>query len=142
MLSKAGIRESPTIVCCDGGDSTDHRGRGTEATDVCLSLSPDTVSPPETIHVTVKNRGESPVTIYPDSYPLLYGNTEQGWSQIQIARRFTFTEPVLVEEEYSYCQSIPFSNWEPEPGTYLLAIDVESEYTEREEAHAVLSIVE
>lgn len=141
MLPKSDIREFPRIVCCDGGDSTDHRVRDTEATDVRLSLSPDTVTPPETIDVTVRNCSESAITLYPDSYPLLYEQTEQGWSQVPLARDFNFTEPVLVDEEYTYRQSIPFSNWVPEPGTYLFAIDIEREYTEREEAHSVLNVV-
>jgi hypothetical protein len=146
MPRKTGSRDHYSRVRCDGGDPPDcsdlpdNFSPDTESTDVSVSLAPDTVIPPETIRVTVRNLGNSTVKIYPDNHPVLYEETERGWSQVPVAHSFRFTDPVLVDEEYTYDQPIPFSNWDPEPGRYLFAVHIEDDGPERQEARATLVV--
>jgi hypothetical protein len=80
------------------------------------------ISPPETVKLEVINRMETPYRIALNLDPAVYRKIEGKWQKIALAARFPFPEYVTVSDTYSYEKEIPFSNWKPEPGTYLLLI--------------------
>jgi hypothetical protein len=90
--------------------------------DLELEIRPSKISSPETVKLEVINRMETPYRIAPNLDPVVYRKTEGKWQKIALAARFPFPEYVTVSDTYSYEKEIPFSNWKPEPGTYLLLI--------------------
>jgi hypothetical protein len=90
--------------------------------DVHLGIQPEEISVPSEVEFTITNNMEFPYEFSPDKYPVVFSEGEDGWEKFPVAERLVIREDVLVDDTYSFKREIPYSNWEPGSGRYLLLI--------------------
>ena len=90
--------------------------------DVTLDIEPTKISVPAVVEFTITNRMEFPYRFGPDNNPVVFTEGTDGWEKFPLAERLRISEDETVDDSYSFEKKIPFSNWKPEPGKYLLLI--------------------
>lgn len=90
--------------------------------DISLEIQPKKISVPAEVEFTIINQMEVPYKFSPDKHPVVFSNSESGWQRLQVAERLRFTEEEVVDDKYSFTQEIPYSNWNPKVGEYLMLI--------------------
>ncbi|WP_158057502.1 hypothetical protein [Halorussus halophilus] len=89
--------------------------------DIQLRIDPASVSLPAELTFTVENRTGNEFVFSPELDPLVYERVG-GWDPVSMARRLGSGERVTVTDSYTYAQEVPFANWEPEVGEYLVLV--------------------
>jgi hypothetical protein len=90
--------------------------------DVALDVEPKKINVPAVVKFTITNRMEFPYRFGPDNNPVVFTEGTDGWEKFPLAERLRFSEDETVDKSYSFEKEIPYSNWNPEPGNYLLLI--------------------
>lgn len=90
--------------------------------DVTLDIRPKKISVPSVVEFTVTNYMEFPYRFTPNSDPVVFTEGENSWEKFPLAGGLRVSENETVANSYSFKKEIPYSNWNPEPGRYLLLI--------------------
>jgi hypothetical protein len=90
--------------------------------DVTLDIEPKKISVPAVVEFTITNRMGFPYRFAPDNNPVVFTEGADGWEKLPLADRLRVYENETVDNSYSFEKEIPYSNWKPEPGKYLLLI--------------------
>lgn len=87
-----------------------------------LGIQPKKISLPSEVEITVTNQMDVPYRFAPNIDPVVFVEEEEGWEKFPLAGRLRFPEHKIVNDSFTFKKQIPYSNWNPKPGRYLLLI--------------------
>jgi hypothetical protein len=90
--------------------------------DVALDVEPKKINVPAVVEFTITNHMELPYRFTPNNNPVVFTEGENSWEKFPLAGGLRVSENETVANSYSLKKEIPYSNWNPEPGNYLLLI--------------------